>query len=242
MSKQANNLVSKGTVDAIEAEIVEIEKVEEGKNQNIAMLEKSQKAINAYLSRGIVSDFSAIPTTFKLSVLQETPKGFIKRRDISGKPVPYVAHEYAEKALNFCFNFNVSSEVVEITFEEYKEKFFDYKDKRCSKDEYGKIIPLSKERTVYEARLHMRFKIKNPDTGEIIVRDVFPSAKGYENIATTKGNTIQSAASRGWTICARTFGIGADIKEAEERAYSRVEASQNYKGAQQINKSVGPNY
>lgn len=192
-------------------------------------IKQTAACLDFYLNKAVVTDFSKMPSSFKLTVLQTTPKNFIKTRKVGNSQVPYVTHEYAEKALNFVFNFAVSAEMIKCVFIEYKEDFMNYNHKDAKSVDGGRSkIPVPDKRDVVEAEAHIRFTLKHPDTGEIIIRDVFPSHKGFKNPATTRGNVMQSAISKGWTICARTFGIGADIKDREEKAYNRAEKGQQY--------------
>jgi len=192
-------------------------------------ISQTAACLDFYLNKEVVTDFSKMAASYKLTVLQTTPKAFIKTRKVGNALVPYVEHEYAEKALNFIFNFNVSMEIIDKTYLEYSEDFMDYYHKDVKTDERNNKIPVKSSRPVVEAEAHVRFTLIHPESGEKIVRDVFPSHKGFKNPATTRGNVMQSAISKAWTICARTFGIGADIKGREEKAFNRAEKSQYYK-------------
>lgn len=184
-------------------------------------LTSSLQLFNAYLGKGIVSDFTAVPFEDKLLFLQRTPSKFIKKRKIGKTMIPYVEHEYAEKALNFVFSFNMSAEIVSKEFIEYTEKYKDWYHKDCKKDEAGNKIPVMSDRDVIEAECEMKFTFRLPDGSEI-KRHALGSHKGYKNPATTRGDIMKSAMSKSYTVVARTFGIGADLKKSEQAAYARV--------------------
>lgn len=140
----------------------------------------------------IAGDFSKYPTYQKLAYLQITPRKFQKSRTIGGAKVPYVDHLYAEKCLNFAFNFRISSEILKEEFSQVKEG----------------------TKTVNLARVTVKFTFGAP--GEEIVRTVISTHKGFQNPAVPDADALKSAVSKAWTIVARTFGIGADLKEPAE--------------------------
>jgi hypothetical protein len=175
--------------------------------------ESAKKMLRSYLNEEKVGLFSSIPEGIKLTLLQKTPQEFIKDRALpSGKIYHYVEHNYAKKALNFCFNFNASNKVVSKEYFTYTEKYKDYKDPRCQKDAQGKIIPIEKERVVTEAECLVEFTLKR-ENGDIVIRTVNSSHKGYTNPATTRGDIMQSAISKSWVKVAATFGIGAELED-----------------------------
>ncbi len=173
---------------------------------------QTEKALECYLKSGIVSDFSKMPTTFKLTALQQTPRAYVKQRKIGSNSIPYVDHYFAERALNFIFNFRVSNEVVSHSFREYEYTRPAYDN--------GRSVSKSSTQTVIEAECLVRFKFVT-DEGEVITRDVYSSHKGFPNPATTRGDVLKSAISKSWTAVARTFGIGADLRHREEKAYKK---------------------
>lgn len=189
---------------------------------NARRAEKAQAALALYFEQNEIGDFSKIPAYAKLTLLQTTPKIFIRTREINagGKKVqlPYIDHQYAEKALNFVFNFNISCEIMEQSLETKQEKFKKY-DSYTQK--WGEGL-----RTVYSARATVRFKFFDERTQREIVRDVVSGHKGYENPATTESDTLKSAVSKAWTVVARTFGIGADISQKENEAYRKVDKAE----------------
>src|SRR4051812_27942664 len=87
---------------------------------------------NSYLVQNEVKDFSIVSIEERLTVLQRTPKQFIKEKEITkGKIFKYIPHLYAKKALNFVFNFQVSTEVLKEDYNEYTEEYLDWYDKNC---------------------------------------------------------------------------------------------------------------
>lgn len=172
---------------------------EEGKGK----IEEAQNMALAYIDKEVIADFSKVPQYAKLTVLQKTPKRYIKERDVGGKPYHYVDHQFAKKCLNMVFNFRVSNEVIKEEYHEYEEP---YKEKQ--KDGTYK----NSARHVTEAECTMKFTFED-ENGKQIVRTVHSSHKGYENKATTRGDVMQSAFSKAWTKVAATFGIGSELEE-----------------------------
>lgn len=140
----------------------------------------------------IVDNFGEYETYKKLAYLQNTPRKFVKTRAVGGIKVPYVDHVYAEKCLNFAFNFRISTEILKEDFRHAKEG---------TKD-------------VHIARVTVKFTFG--DAPNQIVRTVISTHKGYPNAAIPDEDALKSAVSKAWTIVARTFGIGADLKDAPE--------------------------
>jgi hypothetical protein len=173
----------------------------------------AQIAINSWFLKNEISDWERIAPWEKLTLLQVTPGVFIKTRDVGGKKLPYVSHLFAEKALNFVFNFNISTELIGGSkFESYEEEVNEWKN--------GKVVG-KKKTTVYEASVTVKFTFMDGDRA--IVRTVISGHKSYKNPATTKADCEKSAMSKAWTVVARTFGIGADIIPQEEKAYASLE-------------------
>lgn len=156
--------------------------------------EKGRELANLYFAENKVGDFAKVPREVKLALLQITHKRFIKKRKVASIQIPYIDHFYAEKCLNFIFNFDVSSEIITKEF-----------------------IPFDKG---FEAEVQMRFTFGSGD--KKIVRDVYSSHKGFTNPATTRGDILKSAISKAWSVVARTFGIGTNLAEMEEKAYARA--------------------
>lgn len=196
----------------------------------VATPEDQAKAmVNAYMVKDKIMDFSMVPTHLKLTLLQKTPTSFIKERRIGKKMVPYIEHAFSEKALNLVFNFNVSNEVSDLQFREYKEEYYD--DETRTK----------KQRNVVEAECKVKFTFRDM-SGNEISRTVYSSHKQYQNSAITRGDAMKGAISKSWTIVARTFGIGSDLKDAEEKAYRDVEESETEQAATKPSKTFTPNY
>jgi len=152
-------------------------------------------ALNELMGKNKIVNFDAFTKEEKLTLLQVIPKAFISTRDIDGKRMKYVTHKFARRALNFVFNFRISSEVE-------KEDWLEYLD--------------SKKRTVYEASVLMKFTFTDRD-GNKEVRTVRASHKGYQNPAMTRYSIMEGAHSLAWTKVASSFGIGLDL-EAEYTA------------------------
>lgn len=159
--------------------------------------------VQNYIVKEVVADFSAVPQHARLTVLQKTPKQYIKERQVGGKTVHYVDHQYAKKCLNLIFNFRVSNEVL-------KEEYFEYDEKYKEKQKDGTYK--DKERHVIEAECTVKFTFDG-DNGKDIVRTVKSSHKGYKNPATNRGDVMQAAFSKAWTKVAATFGVGAELED-----------------------------
>ena len=175
---------------------------------------ESRNALSIYIRKNQVSDFTKIPYEQKLTLLNSTPKDLIEYRQIGNTKIPYVPHEYCEKALNFVFNFNVSNEILkeELRTEKYMKPIYK-NNKKIGEKEMEKYI----------ARVTVRFTFLTTQKNEI-TRTVISTHIGYENPATSDGDALKSAVSKSWTVVARTFGIGADIKPDEKKAYAKAEA------------------
>jgi len=151
--------------------------------------------LNNYLVKDVVVDFN-LPRDAKLSILQKTPKQYIKERKLGNQMVKYVEHKYARKALNFVFNFDYSSEVISKEYLEYIEDYF-----QKQKDDTFKKA----QRKVIEAECEVLFTFPNG-----LKKTVFGSHKGYPNPATTRGDIMKSALSQAHTKVAQTFGMATE--------------------------------
>lgn len=198
----------------------------ENKNTEVEVKKNRAGAAKAilrnYIVNEVVSDFQKIPENLKLTILQKTPKHYIRGRQIGGQNILYIPHDYAQKALNFIFNFQVSSEVVSHDYLTYEEEYLDFKDSKCQVNPAtGRKIPIKKKRIVTEAEVVMKFTFKG-EKGEI-VRTVCGSHKGFKNPATTRGDILKSAISKSWTVVAGSFGIGKDLEEDLKKAREEEE-------------------
>lgn len=196
--------------------------------QKVTKALTTKEAVNQYMVKNKIEDFTVLPFHEKLNLMQNTPAMFIKERKIGKTSVPYIEHSFAEKALNLAFNFNVSNEVVESGFREYEEAYYDYQTKE------------KKARKVTEAECMVKFTFKN--NGVDIVRTVYSSHKGFANPATTRGDVMKSAISKSWTVVARTFGIGADLKDKEEKAINEIEQREDKQETVKPTKSFAPKF
>lgn len=182
----------------------------------------TKAALRNYVVDEIITDFSQIPETLKLTILQKTPKSYIRGRQLGGTNVLYTPYEYNQKALNFVFNFQVSCEQISHDYLVYEEEYFDFNDPKCQRNPAtGKKIPIKKKRVVTEAEVVMKFTFKS-EKGDI-VRTVCASHKGFKNPATTRGHILASAISKSWTVVAGTFGIGKDLEKDLEYARNSEE-------------------
>lgn len=171
--------------------------------KQVSVKKREQLAMGEYMRNNVVADFSSFSMESKLAILQKTPDTLIKHRTVDGKQIPYVDYKFAEKALNFVFNFDVSNRIL-------REDYFSY-------EEAGKKHGKDVIRMATEAECTVEFVF-----GGKITRTVKSSHKGYANKATTRGDIMKSAVSKSWTVVARTFGIGGDLQEAEKEYYEYI--------------------
>lgn len=174
----------------------------------------SQQALTLrdnYLDKNIVDNFANVPTFAKLALLQTLDAKYFLYREVGGKQVPYLPHQVTEKALNLAFNFNVDVEIVKDGAQEYKVN--------------GKEI--------LEVTMQVKFTFTDPLTKEKIVRTVYSGHKAYANPATTKADCYKSALSKAYTIVARTFGIGSNMKSGKKEESVEAVETQAYEAAEQ---------
>jgi hypothetical protein len=173
---------------------------------------KALKMLQNYLQKGWVDDFQGVEPYVKLTWLQNIPPQYIKTRELT-KTVrcPYIPHEFSEKALNFIFNFNVSSEIV-------------WKDGRMTAD--GKA---------FECEVEVKFTFGMPD-GKQIVKTVFAGHRSYTNSAITRADAYKSAASKAYTVVARQFGIGSNVRDfnpnSKAKSFTDMESQAYEKAAE----------
>lgn len=157
------------------------------------------KAAQSYINTSTVSNFDLWPIHEKFCVFARTPKSFIKKREINGIMIPYVESSYAQKVLNFIFNFQISAEIIETSLVEEK-----IRDKKA-----------------FCGSAQVKFTFFDARTQREIVRTVESSHRAYANVATTPRDAVKSAVSKAWTVVGRSFGLFSDIKE--ERAYEDID-------------------
>lgn len=158
-------------------------------------------ALNSLMVKQKIINFDAFSKEDKLNLLQIVPKAFMKTRKVGSKMCKYVPHPYARRALNFVFNFRISTEVQEENWLEYMEQYYNTETKK------------QETRQVYEASVLMKFTFTDRD-GNKETRTVRSSHKGYNNSGTTRYAIMEGAHSLAWTKVASSFGIGLDL-EAE---------------------------
>ena len=188
-----------------EDEVIEVEK------ESV----KALKMWKNYLNKGWVDKFADIEPYVKLTWLQNIPPQFIKMRPINNSvQCPYIPHEFAEKALNFIFNFNVSSEII-------------WKDGRND----GKT---------FECEVEVKFTFNMPD-GKQIIKTVFSGHRAYENKAITRADAYKAAVSKAYTVVARQFGIGSNVRDYDPNAKAKsFDEMENNAYDQAINSTEQP--
>jgi hypothetical protein len=181
------------------------------------LAKKTTEMFNLYLEQNKVRQFDQVPVWMKLAIFQKTPERWIGHLKIAGIEVPYVKHQYAEKALSFIYNFHVSSEIQDVSVQQ------DGKAWVCT--------------------VRMKFTLGKGE--DKIIREEVGTHRYYPNKATTIGDGIKSAISKCWTVCARRFGIGADLEEAENQAYQQAteaKAAPQSPKPEVVDKSFDPNF
>lgn len=163
-------------------------------------LEQVKLLMNAYFSKGVtVFDFSDLPAPLRLSMVQQTPSAFVKKRLIGKTEIPYIDHFYATKCLNFIFNFDWGSEMIKSDIQ---------------------VIKKAGGKTAHEAIVEMR--MWGTIDGVKIERFIVSGHVMYENAATNKADALKSAVSKANTVFARQFGVGANIIDSEGKAYDSI--------------------
>lgn len=168
------------------------------------------KAANAYINAGGVTNFAAFPLHDKMSAFARTPKKFVKTRSLGGVVVPYVEGVFAQKVLNFIFNFDISQEITDM-----------------------KLVEMSIQTKNGAKKAHLgavtcKFTFHDPRTGRDIIRTVRSSHQMFGSPATTPDDAIKAAISKSWTLAAKSFGLFADIKDVdrEEEVEAKVETGE----------------
>ena len=158
---------------------------------------KGRDILNKFIVKNLVSDFSKVPRHVKLSLLQVTPDCFVKTRLIDKQRqvlVPYIEYQYAQKCLNFVFNFEVSCKV--------------------TRREYIEIKSASGKQCI-ECECDVEFTFASGKNQ--IVREVTSSHKYYPTNSTTRADGMKSAISKSWSVVARSFGIGSNLTTIEKK-------------------------
>ena len=184
--------------------------------------DKMKSALGSYLRKDEIVDFNQFSFMQKLALVQKIPKDKVKKLKV-GKVkdeetgrwvdnyVPYLPHDYAQKILNFLFNFKVSNKVINSEYYEYivKKPEYKYDNEKKKSVETG----IMKDIKVVEAEVEVEFTFIHPSDGSIITRTVFASHKQYSNEATTRGMAKSAALSKSWTTVLATFGPGKNIED-----------------------------
>lgn len=163
----------------------------------------AKKSLTAYVNKAVMSDFSSWRTIAKLAISQTINPKWIAEREIGGKKIQYVPGWVATKILNFIFNFNISTKIIEKSVKNYSQntKYYDKVKKAWG----------AKASDVSEATVHMQFVFTTKE-GEKIEREFISTHKAFENSATAKDDCLKGAISKAWTLAAHSFGIASNVK------------------------------
>lgn len=175
------------------------------------------KALETYVEKALynvaLDSYFKLPQENKIAFLQYTRKEWTKKRELgsiknedTGKwetqTIDYIPVRKLERLLNFLFNFEWSSEVIEKDFIEVKT-----------------TTNAGKETKIYDAFALVKFKANF--LGREITRTVSGSFKMYENKATSRFAVIQASISQAKRNFAKEFGIGADLNDEDLTAEQR---------------------
>lgn len=173
-------------------------------------------ALETYVDKALynvsLDSYFKLPQENKIAFLQATRKGWKKTRELGNvkndkwewvkQTIEYIPVRKLERLLNFLFNFDWSSEVVEKEFIEIKT-----------------TTNAGKDTIVYDAFALVKFKANF--LGREITRTVSGSFKMYENKATSRFAVIQASISQAKRNFAKEFGIGADLNDEDLTAETR---------------------
>lgn len=166
---------------------------------------KAKKMLMRYVNSSLMDKFDELPTVARLEVCQTVPIKWIARRIIGGKSIDYLEGWRAQKILNFIFNFNISTKIIDKIVKEYSQTKESYDtQKRAWSQKVSKVS---------EATVQVYFKFVTLE-GQVIEREFISTHKAYENAATAKDDCLKGALSKAWTLAAHSFGIASNIKGA----------------------------
>lgn len=175
------------------------------------------KALETYVDKALynvaLDTYFKLPQENKIAFLQYTRNDWKKTRELGNvlneetqkwetQTIDYIPVRKLERLLNFLFNFDWSSEVIEKEFVEVKT-----------------TTKKGKETVVYDAFALVKFKANF--LGREITRTVAGSFKIYENKATSRFAVIQASISQAKRNFAKEFGIGADLNDEDLTTESR---------------------
>lgn len=182
--------------------------------------EKVDTSVSTYVNTALYSPEASkvfdYPQQNKIAYLQVTKPGWTKNRELGSvynpdtrqyetQTIQYIPVRKLERLLNFLFNFDWDSELI--------EKEFTEEDVTTKK---------GKETTIYNAFVIMKFRASF--LGKEITRTVSGSFKMYKNDATSKYAVIQAAISQSKRNFAKEFGIGSDLNDEDITAEERLAA------------------
>lgn len=174
-------------------------------------------AIETYVNKSLydvkLDSYFKMPQENKVAFLQVTRGDWKKTRELGNvfnddtqkwekQTIDYIPVRKLERLLNFLFNFDWSSEIMEKGFKEV-----------------AVTTKKNKETTIYDAFVIMRFKANF--LGREITRTVAGSFKMYKNDATSSYAVLQACISQAKRNFAKEFGIGSDLNDEDLTAEDR---------------------
>jgi hypothetical protein len=175
------------------------------------------EAIETYVNKSLynvkLDTYFKLPQENKIAFLQVTRPNWKKERELgnvknekTGKwetqTIDYIPVRKLERLLNFLFNFDWSSELIEKEFKEVNT-----------------TTKKGKETKIYDAYAIVKFKANF--LGRQIERTVVGSFKMYDNNAVSSYAVLQACISQAKRNFAKEFGIGSDLNDEDLTAEDR---------------------
>lgn len=175
------------------------------------------QALETYVEKALynvsLDNYFKLPQENKIAFLQYTRPEWKKDRELwnifnketkqwETQIIDYIPVRKLERLLNFLFNFNWSSEIIEKGFKEVPT-----------------TTNKGKETIIYDAYAVVKFSANF--LGREITRTVVGSFKMYENNAVSSYAVLQACISQAKRNFAKEFWIGADLNDEDLTAESR---------------------
>lgn len=174
-------------------------------------------ALETYVNKALydikLDTYFKLPQENKIAFLQYTRPDWTKKRELGSifnketkqwetQIIDYIPVRKLERLLNFLFNFNWSSEIIEKWFKEVPT-----------------TTNKGKETIIYDAYAIVKFNANF--LGREITRSVVGSFKMYENNAVSSYAVLQACISQAKRNFAKEFGIGSDLNDEDLTAEDR---------------------
>lgn len=183
------------------------------KEEKKAFSEALETYVNKALYDVSLDTYFKLPQENKIAFLQYTRSDWKKKRELGSvyneetqkwekQIIEYIPVRKLERLLNFLFNFNWSSEVIEKDFKEIQT-----------------TTKKGKETTIFDAYVIIKFNANF--LGREITRTVVGSFKMYKNDATSSFAVLQACVSQAKRNFAKEFGIWSDLNDEDLTAEDR---------------------